>query len=253
MPSHAVRFSLILITCLTLAACTTVDFDARLQSCRATSYQVFPEKPVTVLRYRTETYEEFDGTVTCDEGLSAGGTTRIRCKQGRTLRSRQVPYSVVVDENADARTQHAWQCAKQNCIRDFGNPECERTVQNTPARGSRTTDYIAPQGRADSAMGEVEAKRLLMSYIPMWMNSPQIRNMQGFGSLCGSNGWKVLGAWSEITDVIHQRNQIKIRVGSLWKAGIPCSVWEADVPVTVSESDFARIKSAFKTLGADLN
>lgn len=238
-----------------LTACTTVDFDHRLQSCRAAAYQIYPEKKVTVMRERTEAYEEFDGTTICDDSLSTGNTTRIKCRQGRITKYRRVPYVAVEDANADARNSHAWQCAQQACLRDFGNPDCEKpaatALSSAPAAMTvPSTNQVRNPPTSQVGMSESQAKQVLMMHMPQWMNAPQIRNIQGFGSLCGTNGWKLLGAWSDITDVTRHTDHLRIHVGSLWKAGIPCSVWEAHIPTQVSEQDFQAIKQAFQTLGA---
>lgn len=248
-----VRFSAFVGSCIFLSACTTIDFDHRLQSCRAPAYQLFPEKPINVQRLKTESYEEFDGTVTCDDSLSTPGTSRIRCKQGTIRKTRQVPYTVVVDANEELRNNHALQCAKQTCIRDFGNQDCEQNVQNSAPTLATQKSSDTPNSHTNSQAHQAVAKQILSAFIPNWMASPQIRNTQGFGTLCGNNGWKVLEAWGDITNVIHYPNQIKIEAGSLWKAGIPCSVWVANIPVTINESDFKRVRQAFKTLGADIN
>jgi len=238
------RFGVLLGASILLSACTTVDFDQRLQSCWAPAYQMFPVKHITVQRLKTESYEEFDGTVICDDSLSTPGTGRIRCTQGTIRKTRQVPYTVVVDANEELRGNYAQQCAKQRCITEFGNESCDRNVKNSSPISSHPNGGLQAQ--------QAQAKQVLANLIPGWMASPQIRNTQGFGTFCGNNGWKVLEAWGDITDVVRYPNQIKIEVGSLWKAGIPCSVWVANIPVSISESDFHRLRQAFKALGADI-
>lgn len=243
------KSALIGICLALLGGCTTPGFDSRLQNCRVVAYQNFPEKLINVQRERLERYEEFDGTMTCDDSLSVGGTTRLQCKQGKVTKTRRVPYLSVEDANADARNNFAWQCAKQACARDFGNSDCEPTARSAATTPSAKGSNLLPSPIQDQG----QAKQLLGQLLPSWFNNPQIRNTQGFGRMCGENGWKVLGAWSDITGVTHYPTQIKIHVGSLWKAGIPCSVWEANIPVQINEADFLRLKSALKTLGADID
>jgi hypothetical protein len=111
------------------------------------------------------------------------------------------------------------------------------------------------ENKRDAAlMPEPVAKRVLVRHLgEAWVNNPHGRYSQGFGQLCGNNGWGPL-PFNEINVVrVFQDGQLLMLTKTDWlKVAIPCTQMIYEVKGNFNKEDVKDIVDALVSLGAKI-
>jgi hypothetical protein len=130
------NFAMFMTVALLLTGCATPEYNAARQTCEFISLKQLPPiyQQKIVNRTRTETVP--NGTRTCTKyriekpckGKNCISRIKIKtvCKDGTKRIS--VPYSekITIDINKIPRNRATDICAKNKCIKTFGNQECKK-------------------------------------------------------------------------------------------------------------------------------
>ena len=130
------KLFVIITSIILLVGCATPEYRSALQSCEFTKLKQFPPKfeLKTVNRVRYETVP--DGTRTCSKykiKMPCSGKycvqkykIKTHCKDG--TRQISVPYTEVIsiDVNKNLRDRTSEICAKNSCVKTYGNTECKK-------------------------------------------------------------------------------------------------------------------------------
>lgn len=111
--------------------------------------------------------------------------------------------------------------------------------------------------REAKLMPKPVAEKILAKYFgEAWVKNPRGFYSQGFGSLCGDNGWGSL-PYSEINILRSFSGSKLVRLEKTnWAlAGIPCQLMAYQISLTqpISQSDLEDIADALVSLGAKID
>ena len=130
------KFGFILSVVFILTGCATPEYNAARQACEFISLKKLPPKFQQKIVNRTRVETVPDGTRICTKykikkpckGKNCISRIKIKtvCKDG--TKQIYVPYSVTVtvDINKVPRNRETDICARNKCIKTFGNPECKK-------------------------------------------------------------------------------------------------------------------------------
>jgi hypothetical protein len=99
----------------------------------------------------------------------------------------------------------------------------------------------------------IAKKKVLARYFgEEWVNNPVGRYTQGFGSLCGDNGWGPMPI-NEITTVRQFPGRLMLDNVNWLLVGIPCQIQAYTIQRALSEQDVDDIVDALVSLGAKID
>ena len=106
-----------------LISCSTPEFKQMKRSCKSIWLDKMPPNYIQENYMRSLTRQVPDGTVSC---MSYGSNYQFTdCKQGMKTEYYSVPAVRTVDTNLSKRNFEINSCTRNNCIRKFGNANCE--------------------------------------------------------------------------------------------------------------------------------
>jgi hypothetical protein len=115
---------------------------------------------------------------------------------------------------------------------------------------------ISVESRRDAIlMPAPVAKKILAKYLGQeWVDNPRARFSQGFGQLCGDNGWGPLPL-NEVNVVrVFQDGQILMITKTNWlTVAVPCTQMVYEVRGKFTKEDVKDVVDALVSLGAKVN
>ncbi len=109
-----------------LSGCATEARISEYQMCASQGKEKFPINSVPQNYMETEYYQR-------QEGMTCIGTNNVlHCEPNMRTYQRQVQKTRYVDANAGSRNSWIEQCANQQCIRKFGNSDCDKKQNTIP-------------------------------------------------------------------------------------------------------------------------
>ncbi len=118
---------------LSLAACSTPEYQRAAAECRQQALQSWPVVMEQRLIRRSRTVMVPDGSTTCQSTQTQssgrqGDTTQAMstCRQGMRRAIEYFDEPGTVDVNAGSRERYVDDCATSLCVQRFGNGRCDK-------------------------------------------------------------------------------------------------------------------------------
>ncbi|MGB9982185.1 hypothetical protein [Herbaspirillum sp. AP02] len=109
---------------LTLSGCATEAYRATESQCAPAAYAQYPVISQTRMEMRTRPIQVPTGQTRCSS-VTNGNRTDTVCQDITRTEYQQYPVYVTVDINEYGRNQVIAACARSQCLRTHGNPDCE--------------------------------------------------------------------------------------------------------------------------------
>lgn len=122
-----------MLALLLITGCATEEWSQANGECRGQAHAAYPERYESRVVTRSKLVEVVDGTTSCTtRNIVVGGSvsrpifeTKTDCTQGTKLVNRSFNETVQVDVNENNRSNYAYSCRVNLCIKRFGNKDCE--------------------------------------------------------------------------------------------------------------------------------
>lgn len=114
---------------------------------------------------------------------------------------------------------------------------------------------IGVESKRDAVlMPEPVAKKILVKHFGQeWVDSPRARYSQGFGQLCGDNGWGPLPLKEVNVVRVFKNGQLLMITKTDWfGVAIPCTQMVYEVRGSFTKQDVKDIVDALVSLGANI-
>jgi hypothetical protein len=108
-----------------ISGCATEARISEYQECSVQGMEIYPVKSVPQSYMDTEYFQRQEG-MTC---ITTNNVTN--CEPNLRTYQRQVQKTRYIDPNATSRITWIEQCANQQCIKKFGNSDCESNKKST--------------------------------------------------------------------------------------------------------------------------
>ena len=109
---------------LALGGCATEAYRATESQCAPAAYAQYPIIQQTRMEMRTRTIQVPTGQTRCSSVVNGNRTDTV-CQDILRTEYQQYPVYVTVDINEYGRNQVIAACARAQCVRTHGNPDCE--------------------------------------------------------------------------------------------------------------------------------
>ena len=128
-----VQIALFGMALLLLEGCATKEWTQTNGECWGEAYAALPEKYETRVVTRSKLVEIPDGKTSCTtRNVVVGGTVgrpiyeaQTECRQGTRLVRQQFNETISVDLNETPRSNYAYSCRVNLCVKRYGNADCK--------------------------------------------------------------------------------------------------------------------------------
>jgi hypothetical protein len=120
------------MSALLLSACVTAEFEQMQSQCQGEGLRQFPVVQQPQVFRRSRQVDVPDGSTVCEsqsieskEKRTDMTSSRSVCRPGTRRATEYYDETVMVDLNSGAREAYANQCARDQCMKRYGNVKCK--------------------------------------------------------------------------------------------------------------------------------